>query len=487
MNDRYTLMSMKTIKYLMIGALMLGMSAPAMAQDAETKATIESVTNIIKEQPTNCEEQVKAVYKKNKKNAEVVLAIGRAYYNVKDTANAKTYAELAIKADKKYAKAFILLGDIEALNENGGGAAGQYQQAIYFDPDDPEAYFKYANVYRKVSPTEAVAKLEELRAHRPDVAVDALAGRIYYLSNDFDNAIESYSKVSMSDMEDRDITEYAMALYFTQQYQKSLEVAQYGLNKKPRDAAFNRLAFFNSTDLLDYEMALYYADALFNKSDSAKFSYFDYTYYGNALIGNKQPEEAIEAYKTALTMEFDNKDKKAGVLKQLSEGYKGINDYDQAIATYREYMNTVSIVSGPDYVGLGHLYTIAANDSAVTEEQKIERLKGAEAVYNEMEEKMPQFEEYTVYKKAQVNAMMDPETTEGLAKPYYEKLAGMLEPKEPLDDTDKVRLLECYRYLGYYNLLQNNEEEANIYWNKILEIDPENSTAKRALGLEAVE
>ena len=478
---------MKRIKYLMIGALMLGVNAPAMAQDAETKATIESVTKIIKDKPADMEAQVKAIYKKNKKKPDVVFAIGRAYYEINDTVNAKEYANLTLKADNEYAKAHILLGDIEALGDDGGAAAAEYQQAIYFDPDDPEAYYKYATVFSKVSPDEAVAKLEELRARRPDVAVDAIAGHIYYRSNEFNKAIESYEKVSSDKMEDRDLTDYAMALWFTKQYQKSLETVQYGLSKKPRDAAFNRLAFFNCTDLLDYEMALYYADALFNKSDSAKFSYFDYTYYGNALIGNKQPEEAIEAYKTALTMEFDNKDKKAGVLKQLSEGYKGISDYDQAIATYREYMNTVSIVGGPDYLGLGNLYIIAANDSAATEEQKIEKLKGAEAVYNEMEEKMPQYEEYTVYKKAQVNAMMDPETTEGLAKPYYEKLAGMLEPKETLDDTDRVRLLECYRYLGYYNLVQENKDEADIYWNKILEIDPENSIAKKALGLEAVE
>jgi Predicted GTPase, probable translation factor len=63
---------------------------------------------------------------------------------------------------------------------------------------------------------------------------------------------------------------------------------------------FNRLAFFNGTELKKYDEALGYADALFHKSDSAKFSYYDYTYYGNALSGAKQFDKAIEMYNKAL-------------------------------------------------------------------------------------------------------------------------------------------------------------------------------------------
>ena len=165
--------------------------------------------------------------------------------------------------------------------------------------------------------------MEELRAHRPDIAVDALAGRIYYTSNKFSNAIDCYNKAwaQKDKMEERDIRDFAMAYYLTGKAANALEVAKYGLTKAPRDAAFNRLAFFTSTDTKQYDQALQYADALFNKSDSAKFSYFDYTYYGNALKGVKRYDEAIESYKKAIEQEFDSKDKKAGVIKTLSDAY----------------------------------------------------------------------------------------------------------------------------------------------------------------------
>ncbi len=470
---------MKTFKYLLVGAMLMGLGMPAMAQDA--KAQVDEITKVIKSNPADLADQVKAVYKKNKKNAPVLLGIGRAYYEVKDTVNARLYAEYARKADSKYSPVYILLGDLEALNSDGGNAAVQYQQAIYFDPKNPEAYYKYASVYRKVSPAEAVAKLEELRTHRPDIAVDALAGRIYYSSNKFDDAIRCYSKVDMNNMEEVDLTDYAMSLWFTQKYDKSLEVAKFALTKQPRDAGFNRLAFFNSTDLKDYENALMYADALFNKSDSAKFSYFDYTYYGNALSGAKKHAEAIEMYKKALGQEITDKSKRAGVIKQLADGYKQNDDYANAIKTYEEFLKFVDAPSATDIAGLAQLYTQYAN--TLQDEAKMETFKKAEGVYDDMEQKFPAAVEYTTFMKARVNSYMDPETKDGKAKPYYEKLAGMIEPKAEKDAADKARLVECYRYLGYYTLLQDDKEGADVYWKKILELDPDNTIAKQALGI----
>lgn len=56
--------------------------------------------------------------------------------------------------------------------------------------------------------------------------------------------------------------------------------------------------------------------------------------------------------------------------------------------------------------------------------------------------------------RARTNSAMDPETTEGLAKPYYEKVAEMLLAKnEPRYNS---ALIECYSYLGYYYLLKSD-------------------------------
>lgn len=74
--------------------------------------------------------------------------------------------------------------------------------------------------------------------------------------------------------------------------------------------------------------------------------------------------------------------------------------------------------------------------------------------------------------------MADSESTEGLAKPYYESALALLETKA---DASKSLIIECESYLGYYYFLKKDYEQSKVYWNKILQLDPENVIAKQAL------
>jgi tetratricopeptide (TPR) repeat protein len=475
---------MKAIKYLFMGALMIGFSTQSMAQDG-SQADVNAVKNIISSKPADLDKQMKPFYKANKKNAENLVAFGRAFFEAKDTARAREYAHYALDAKKnKFAPAFVLLGDIEALADKGGEAAAQYNQAIYADPKNAEAYFKYANVYRKISPSEAIAKLEELRAQRPDVAVDALAGRIYYNANDFDKALSYYDKADRTKMEDRDLSDYAMAAYFKQQNQKSLDIAKYGLTRKPRHAAFNRLAFFNSTDLKKFDDALMYADALFNRSDSAKFSYYDYTYYGNAYNGAKMSDKAIEMYQKALQMEdMDNKDKRAGVIKQLSDAYLEKEDFPNAIKHYQDYLSNIEKPSANDLAGLASLHM--QHGSSLSANEQIEAYQRADAAYADLANKYENAIEYATFMRARVNSQMDPDQSKGLALPYYQKLADIIGPKAEKDNTDKARVNESYRYLIAYYLIQKDDKAtAKQYAQKLIELDPESEIAKQVLDMQ---
>jgi tetratricopeptide (TPR) repeat protein len=472
---------MKAIKYLFTAALLTGFSSAAMAQDG-TKADIDAVKKIISSKPADLDKQMKPYYKENKKNAENLVAFGREFMAAKDTANAKTYANYALQASKnKCAAAFILLGDIEAISDNGGGAAAQYEQAIYVDPKNPDAYYKYANVYRKISPSGAVAKLNELRQQRPDIAVDALAGRIYYMSNEFDKALAAYDKADKNKMEERDLSDYAMSAFFKQKYDKALEVAKFGLSKNPRHAAFNRLAFFNSTELKKYDDALMYADALFNKSDSAKFSYYDYTYYGNALIGAKQPQKAIEMYEKALKQEdMDNKAKRAGVVKQLSDAYRDMEDFPNAIKHYKDYLASMEKPTANDLAALASLHM--QHGATLKDNEQAEAFKMADETYADLAQKYENAIEYATFMRARVNGQMDPDQSKGLAKPYYEKLVELIGPKTELDATEKARLKESYHYLiSYYFIQKEDKATAKDYAAKMLVIDPENQIAKQVM------
>lgn len=457
----------------------MGIGAPAMAQN--NGAVIEQVSKLIKSKGNG--EEIKSIFKANKKNPEVLLAMGRAYYEVRDTVNAAKYANLALARNKNFAKAYILLGDIAVMQDDGGKAAEWYQQAKYFDPKDPEGYFKYANILRGPSPEDAVANLNDLRQQRPDIAVDALAARIYYSSNLLEKSINCYDNVAdRSKLEDVDITNYATAAWMLQKRDKSLEMAKYGLTRNARKAAWNRLAFYNLTDMNQTEEALKYADALFNASDSVKISGFDYTYYGTALKNAKQYDKAIEMFQNAANENKDNKKQLNIARKNLADAYVAKEDYATGINYYNEYLSNIEKPSAFDFAGLGTIYQKQA--SSLQGEEQVAALKNADAVYAKLAEVHPNQIDFSNFMRARINSTLDPETTDGLAKPFYEALATSLAANTNRDNTDNIRLVEAYRYLGYYYLVKDDKENANIYWNKVLEIDPENETAKQALSIK---
>ena len=475
--------SMKAIKYFVMGAVLAGFSTSAMAQDG-TKADVDAVKKIISSKPADLADQLKPFDKKNKKNAENLVAFGRAFYEAKDTANAAKYADMALKANKRYAPAYILKGDLQALAEDGGGAALLYDQAIYFDPKNPEGYRKYASVYRKIDPRGAISKLNDLRTQLPDYPVDAIIGHINYISNNFDEAIAAYDKVPQAKLEKMDIIESAFSAYLTQNYDKGIQMAEFGLGKEPRNSTLNRLAMFCNTEKGNFDKAIDYADRLFNKSDSANISYMDYVYYGNALNGLKRHDEAIAMYNKALDQEFDNKDKRAGVIKTLSDAYKGTKDYENAIKYYEKYLNEVSKASASDHAGLGQLYVQHANnleDAAL----KLEKFKKADEVYANLLTKYTDIEDYVAFQRARIGMYMDPESKQELAKPHYEKLVELLGNKAERDNTDNVRLVEAYRYLiSYYLITKDDKNTAKEFAAKLQAIDPDNETAKQVLELK---
>ena len=467
---------MKTIKYFVAGVLMLSLSAPMMAQD--NKAVLDQVTKII-ESKTDVDAQLKPILKANKKNTAVLVGIGRAFLDAKDPVNALKYAEMAMARDKKYAKAYILAGDVAVAQDDGGKAAEMYQQAKYFDPKDPEGYFKYANILRGRSPEEAVSNLNDLRAQRPDIAVDALAARIYYNSNRLDKAIEFYGKVDKNKLEDIDITNYAMASWMNQNREKSLELALHGLTRDARKAAWNRLAFYNLTDMERTEEALQYADKLFNQSDSAKISGFDYTYYGTALKNAKQYDKAIEMFLNAEKANKDNKAQLNMTHKNLSDAYIANDDFENGTKYYNLYLAGKDKPSAYDLAGLASIYQKLG--AGLEGDAQKEAFGKADATYARLGETYPDQIDYANFMRARLASAMDPEGTEGLAKPFYDAIVSHLADAPNRDKGDNMRLIEAYRYLGSYYYINNDKATSIANFQKILTINPEDEGAKAAL------
>ena len=471
-----------------MGALLMGFSTGAMAQDG-TKADVDAVKSLIKSNPADLAKLMKGYYSKNKKNAENLVAFGRAFYEAKDTANARVAANNALTASKRqYSPAYVLLGDIAALGDDGGAAAAMYEQAIYYDKTNPDPYRKYALVYRQIDPEGAAAKLEQLRAEVPDYPVDALKAHIYYLSMKYGKAIETYSQVPTAKMTRSDFIEYANACYIAQQYQQGYDAAVAGLAKEPTNGTLTRLALFCSNKLKKYDDAVKYADALFTKvhKDSINYSHLDYLNYGDALVGAGQYELAIEQLKKGLSLEVEDKEL-ADLHKSLSEAYKQQKNFPEAITSYKSYLAKAKDPDAIAYAGLGllnqqHARSLKVEGQEGLSEEELAAYREADKVWGELAEKYADAAEYALYQRASVNAIMDPDNTQALAKPYFEKLVELINAREEHDATDNSRLEKSYRYLMfYYYSVAKDNKTALDYANKILEIKPDDEGIKKVV------
>lgn len=472
---------MKRFQLFLVGAFIA--AGPLCAQSADDWQTgVAKVKELIQSNPAQASEEAMQVLKgKNKKNVEAIVAIGKAYLNAGKVSEAETYVGLAKKVDSKSAAASVLEGDIAIAQKDAGKASQLYEQAIYFDPNYKEAYLRYANVYKGASPQIAIEKLEQLKTIDPgNVEADKALAEVYYLNNKFGKAAEAYARfVNTSAATEDDLMKYSFALFLNHDFEKSLQVANMGLQKNSRHAAFNRLAMYNYTDLKRYDEAMKAADAFFKASDKADFSYLDYMYFGHLLDALKRYDEAVAQYEKAMTLD----PAKTELWNNISSSYESGGDYSKAIDAYKKYYQSMSAdKQTPDLqFQLGKLYYEKGAQSDTLKVARVDRraaLASADSVFAVIAQAAP--DSYLGnFWRARTNSALDPETTQGLAKPYYEQVVTFLTSKN--DPRYNSALVECYSYLGYYYLVANKLPESKEYWNKILAIDPTNATAKRAL------
>ena len=470
---------MKALKYFVMSVLLAGFSTTAIAQEAELQAALDG----IKSKAPNIADLAKTAYKKNKKNADALMKVGRAFFDAKDTANAKVFANYALVASKnKCAPAYILLGDIEALADNGGAAAAQYDQAVYADPKNYEAYYKYALVYRKIDPQGAARKLDELKANRPDISIEAIKGHIFMLADDRKSAYNEFKKVPVNQIDPDYLNEFARASYFGGHFEDALAACEEGLKHKPGNPAFTRLAMFSNYELKNYDAAKSYLQKYFHELDSVKFS--EYDHYYAALIHDKLGDKAnaLDSYQKALDLVDEQSFiKRWTILKTMSDSHLQDNEYDKAIKYYQEYLASKPETKVDDYEGLAGIYTkYAENDEA----KKTEMLNKAADVYATIGEKFPVQKAYASYKRAELINKTDKEMAQRLAKNDYQQVVNLLSSKADRSKSENTMLKYSLHYLMFSAYLDKNIPGAKEYAEKILTVDPEYKPALEIQNLK---
>ena len=460
---------MKAVKYLVAGALIMGLSVPAMAQEVNYKDMLKPIETTLKagnNTTKDFEKEIKEYQKTFKKDPKALVALGNILAMNKDYTKANAVADAIIAKFKNCGDAYILKGDIAAMQDNGGEAASWYNQCMMMDPKNPQGYISYSNVYRKIDPQASAEALDKLRAINPDYPIEAEAGHNFYSAGNYEKAYEYFSKSKPGKLEEYQYYEYAFTTYILNKKEESLSLCESGLQKFPKDAGFQILGLRAAVDVQQFEKAMTYANHIM-ATDSIKKNASIYTYYGLALAGNKQYEEAIAQYNKALEMKADD----PKPLQYISQAYKDMGQEDKALEYNQMYMDKNPNAAPTDFMKLAEIYISKAKKDVAGKKENIQK---AINVYAKLAEKYPTLKPFAKLQEANT-AFQNEMDEEAIAA--YQDVITELEAKQ-CDEDEIGYLKQSYQYMGFiYTYDKQDFDTAKPYFDKLLKLDPTNKIA----------
>lgn len=415
----------------------------------------------------------KAAKKLAKKDAEVPVAIARAYYNADPVKYAKEIDKEMAKARKdsksQEPSIYVLEGDMLVDQQNYGEAAGRYESAITFDPNSPEAYVKYANAYFFVNKDFAINKLQEyLNQHPESAMVQRELAEKYFKADRWRAASELYGKyIQNPNSFPEDKSRYAVLLYWGERYPEAITTAKEILAENPKDFQTQRVLFLTQNAMGNYEQAVKDAEHFFNSNPDGNFNVNDYTTYAAALSGMGQDSLAIIQYETAVKKFPENGD----LLKEISSVYNKNKQYAMGADAYAAYLELQENPTPDDFYGMATRYLQAAGAATDTLQQRELSQKGIvyinKVIENPNIKPMPQFYQRLAF----LNIAGNNKRPNDAAIAALDKMVELLDQDpanmDPKNPNNQLGLYKnAYAFEQAYYSAQKNEEKLKEYIEK---------------------
>jgi len=419
----------------------------------------------------------KDAVKKSKKDATALICMARYYYEhlPKKLDEARRYVEMAISIDTRNSTAYFLKGLIELDNNNASAASLQFDQVIYFDGNNMDAYIFQSRIMSGArNMGQAVDYLKRALSVNPSYwLIYKELGELYYDNQKYADAITNFEIYFKNAPQEKDLTHYAYSLFFNNQFDKARSVLDALIAQNPNDYVLMRLQGYICYETKDYEKGKSIMERLFALVPKDKVLSDDYSYYGKMLSVAGNDSLAVENYMLALKIDSTQ----STVYEELMKSCKRLKRLDDAIAYGTKGIRNKLNIAASDYYNLGGLYYMtAANLDVKTDSVKrLGYLTVADSLFTKVVRMSPD-SHLGVIMRARVNARIDRDATLALAKPFYERTLEIV--KDPVKYKNDV--CEAYDYLGSYYYLKDDIANSLEYWKKLLEIDPTNA---KALGV----
>ncbi len=358
----------------------------------------------------------------DKMNPKIYVLLGDAYVELLDGASALKNYDKSLEIDKKYILGNLRLGETLVRIKNNEEALASFQNVLKIDS-------LYGPAYKDL-------------------------GELYFQMRDFPKAKNAYKKyVDLTENNTAARIRYAQFLFLSNDYQNTVLESNNILKTDTTNNVIYRILGYSSYETGNFDGGVAAMKKFFSKANSKKILTSDYEYYGKLLSKTGKDSLAMANVKIALQKDST----KIELHTVLAELYTKNKQYKEAAAEYLYKIKNSKRASTQDYHKLGLSYYYA-NEFA----------KG-DSAFMKVVELSPTFQGGYLY-RARCNSQLDPESTKGLAKPFYEKFIE-LAAVDPVKY--KTELLSAYKYLGSYYFLQlKDNATAKTFWLKVKELDP---------------
>jgi tetratricopeptide (TPR) repeat protein len=400
-------------------------------------------------------------------------------------------------------KYFILNGNYLLNTQKIGNAVTEFERAIFYDSLNPLPYYMLGTIY--IQNRSYALSIESLKK---SLLIDTLfypayekLGNLYYDLGKNQNALDNFKVYCENNtISQTDSLKLASMYLLNKKYDEASTINNKIFSLNPNNYFCLRLnAYINCETDKNIPEAINSIEKMFSIIDSNKIITSDYEYRGKLYSKTKKDSLAIIYFKMALTKDST----RISNYGDIAKSFELLKKNADAAEYYQQSINHKEVPLSSDFFFMGRDYYIAASapvDSltkadpakfAADSIQKHEYLIKADTAFGSVIS-LSTTSHLGYMWKARVQSMFDPNTTQGLALPFYIKTLEIIELKP---EKFKKELIESNQYIAYYYYLQFDnykkagdkaksdemKNESLKYWQKIISIDPENSNAKDAI------
>jgi tetratricopeptide (TPR) repeat protein len=447
-----------------------------------------------------------AVDKTKSKNQDVLVRAAEMYTlseQTSDPAEALRLLTIADEKDKKNERSDIemTMGDAYFLKNDGGNAITKYENALAITPTLAEANFKIGQLYLRGKNYVKAQEFFKLAIQNdPEFAptyrafADALANSRAYKA-----AAQNYELyVQKSGTTDPELLlDVARYKFLAEDYQGATAYLDQ-LKGKINNPIIDRMYGWAYTAMGKNAEAVESLNRFISTAPQKVIS-DDYKYLGRAYGQVGTPEG--DSLSVAFLEKAAPDDTTENLYREIAKKYYDIKRYDKAADYYAKTIQNDKKPLNNDYLfnalanyqygfRVGRDSTAAPMDTAqirVTRQMYFLRADSAFAqMAQQVEKSAGETYPLAYYYRGQSTYYAYPPAVSlasGAAVPHYEKFIEMAnaEPDSTKKQSYQKNLVTSYKFLASYNLAKKDDAKAKEYFNKVLEIDPNDADVKKAL------